>query len=192
MKGGEGWSQPFTSHNPSVYRGFRRKGEGWRVKLRVSFFPGKTTLPVAGKHTPNGDGRPPEIFLPTHHFAPGTGKKLPQLGAILCQSQAKSGMSLFSTRQDYHDDFPEAFRHLVSTKNVTKTFGLQSLSEWYKKLLWLRARWWLFLQLWSWLFQKKANFAQFEGNHCAFLFILTYNSEILCKFAIWNRYYVKW
>ena len=29
----------------------------------------------------------------------------------------------------------------------------------------------------------KANFAQFEGNHCAFLFIQTYNSEILCKFA---------
>lgn len=24
-------------------------------------------------------------------------------------------MSLFLTRQDYHDDFPEAFRHLVST-----------------------------------------------------------------------------
>ncbi len=44
-------------------------------------------------------------------------------------------MSLFSTRQDYHDDFPEAFQHLVSTKNATKTFGLQSLSEWYKKLL---------------------------------------------------------
>ena len=34
------------------------------------------------------------------------------------------------------------------------------------------------------IFSKKANFAQFEGNHCAFLFILTYNSEILCKFAI--------
>ena len=33
------------------------------------------------------------------------------------------------------------------------------------------------------IFSKKANFAQFEGNHCAFLFILTYNSEILCKFA---------
>ena len=31
--------------------------------------------------------------------------------------------------------------------------------------------------------KNKANFAQFEGNHCAFLFILTYNSEILCKFA---------
>ena len=36
------------------------------------------------------------------------------------------------------------------------------------------------------IFSKKANFAQFEGNHCAFLFILTYNSEILCKFA-WKR-----
>ena len=34
------------------------------------------------------------------------------------------------------------------------------------------------------IFSKKANFAQFEGNHCAFLFILTYNSEILCKFAM--------
>ena len=33
------------------------------------------------------------------------------------------------------------------------------------------------------IFSKKANFAQFEGNHCAFLFILTYNSEILCKFV---------
>ena len=33
------------------------------------------------------------------------------------------------------------------------------------------------------IFSKKANFAQFEGNHCAFLFILAYNSEILCKFA---------
>ena len=28
VKGGEGLSQPFTSHTPSVYRGFRRKGEG--------------------------------------------------------------------------------------------------------------------------------------------------------------------
>ena len=27
-------------------------------------------------------------------------------------------MSLFSTRQDYHDDFPEAFLHLVSTKRA--------------------------------------------------------------------------
>ena len=34
------------------------------------------------------------------------------------------------------------------------------------------------------IFSKKANFAQFEGNHCAFLFILTYNSEILCKFGV--------
>ena len=41
VKGGEGWSQPFTSHNPSVYRGFRRKGEGWRVKSRVRFLRAK-------------------------------------------------------------------------------------------------------------------------------------------------------
>ena len=83
---GEGLHQPFTSHNPSVYRGFRRKGEGWRVKLRVRFFTSKTTLPVAGKHIPNGDGRPTDFFLPTHHFVPGNGKKLPQLRAILCHS----------------------------------------------------------------------------------------------------------
>ena len=48
VKGGEGWwrvgeglSKPFTSHTPSVYRGFRRKGEGWRVKLRVGFLRAK-------------------------------------------------------------------------------------------------------------------------------------------------------
>ena len=35
---GEGLSQPFTSQNPCVYRGFRRFGEGWRVKARVVFF----------------------------------------------------------------------------------------------------------------------------------------------------------
>ena len=42
------------------------------------------------------------------------------------------------------------------------------------------------------IFSKKANFAQFEGNHCAFLFILTYNSEILCKFAagLVNCYFI--
>ena len=28
----------FTSRNPSVYRGFRRKGEGWRVKKRLGFY----------------------------------------------------------------------------------------------------------------------------------------------------------
>ena len=41
------------------------------------------------------------------------------------------------------------------------------------------------------IFSKKANFAQFEGNHCAFLFILTYNSEILCKFAILKEVFCK-
>ena len=104
-------------------------------KIESKVFTGKTTFSAVGEHIPNGDGRPPENFLTTLHFVPGNGKKLPQLRAILCHSQAISGMSLFSTRQDYHDDFPEAFRHLVSTKNATKTSGLQSLSEWYKKLL---------------------------------------------------------
>ena len=84
-------------------------------KIESKVFPGQNTLPAVGKHIPNGDGRPPEIFLPTHHFVPGNGKKLPQKRAILCHSQAKSGMRLFSTRQDCHDDFREAFRHLVST-----------------------------------------------------------------------------
>ena len=28
----------FTSRSPSVYRGFRRKGEGWRVKKRLGFY----------------------------------------------------------------------------------------------------------------------------------------------------------
>ena len=93
---GEGLSQPFTSHNPSVYRGFRLICEEGRVKTKVRFFPSKATLSCSGRHIPNGDGRPPEIFLPMHHFVPGNGKKLPQLGAILCHSQAISGMRLFS------------------------------------------------------------------------------------------------
>ena len=33
-------------------------------------------------------------------------------------------MSLFSTRQDNHDDFPEAFLHLVSTKRAKILFEL--------------------------------------------------------------------
>ena len=28
----------FTSRNPCVYRGFRRKGEGWKVKKRLGFY----------------------------------------------------------------------------------------------------------------------------------------------------------
>ena len=65
------------------------------VKLRVRFFTIKTMHSAAGKHISNGDGRPPENFLTTLHFVPGNGKKLPQLRAILCHSQAISGMSLF-------------------------------------------------------------------------------------------------
>ena len=38
VKSGEEVSQLFTSQNPSVYRGFRRFGEEWRVKARVVFF----------------------------------------------------------------------------------------------------------------------------------------------------------
>ena len=33
-------------------------------------------------------------------------------------------MSLFSTRQAYYDDFPEAFLHLVSTKRAKILFEL--------------------------------------------------------------------
>ena len=38
VKSGEELSQLFTSQNPSVYRGFRRFGEEWRVNARVVFF----------------------------------------------------------------------------------------------------------------------------------------------------------
>ena len=38
VKSGEELSQLFTSRNPSVYRGFRRFGEEWRVKERVGIF----------------------------------------------------------------------------------------------------------------------------------------------------------
>ena len=75
---GEGLKAPFTSRNPSVYRGFRRKGEGWRVKSRVGFLQAKTTFLTARMLRANGSGRQVEIFLPTYHFVPGNGKKLPQ------------------------------------------------------------------------------------------------------------------
>lgn len=38
-------------------------------------------------------------------------------------------MSLFLTRQDYHDDFPEAFLHLVSTKRAKILFEYISSSS---------------------------------------------------------------
>ena len=45
VKSGEEWWRVvksewvlFTSRNPCVYRGFRRKGEGWRVKKRLGFY----------------------------------------------------------------------------------------------------------------------------------------------------------
>ena len=54
VKSGEELSQLFTSRNPSVYRDFRRFGEGWRVKKRVGIF-----------------------SLPTYRFVPGNGTILP-------------------------------------------------------------------------------------------------------------------
>ena len=86
---GEGWwrVEP-TLHlsQPQCLSGFPAKR--WRVKGKIEskVFTGKTTFSAVGEHIPNGDGRPPENFLPTHHFVPGKGKKLPQLRAILCHS----------------------------------------------------------------------------------------------------------
>ena len=86
VKGGEGWSKPFTSRAPSVYWGFKQKGEGWRVKSRVGFLPAKrlwqqTIFQIT-------DGSPEEFFLPTYRFVPGNGTKLPCQRAISCRNQA--------------------------------------------------------------------------------------------------------
>ena len=87
VKSGEELSQLFTSQNPSVYRGFRRFGEEWRVKARVVFFsqllsPSSSfsflllLLLVASPSCCFS------FFLPTCRFLPGNGKKLPWQGAI--------------------------------------------------------------------------------------------------------------
>ena len=79
VKGGwrvvKGWANPSPLTTP-VFIGV--SGEKVKGKIESKVFPGQNTLPAVGKHIPNGDGRPPENFLPTHHFMPGNGKKLPQ------------------------------------------------------------------------------------------------------------------
>ena len=94
VKGGEGLSKPFTSRNPSVYRGFKQKGEGWRVKSRVGFLPAKrlwqqTIFQIT-------DGSSEEFFLPTYRFVPGNGTKLPCQRAISCRNQAINERRLLS------------------------------------------------------------------------------------------------
>ena len=103
VKSGEEWWRVvkseqalFTSHNPSVYRGFRGICEEWRVKSRVGFFSRKPTPPATRKHLPNRSNSPLEIYITTHYFLPSNGTILPQLRATLCHSQAKSGISLLS------------------------------------------------------------------------------------------------
>ena len=103
VKSGEEWWRVvkseqalFTSHNPSVYRGFRGICEEWRVKSRVGFFSRKPTPPATRKLLPNRSNSPLEIYITTHYFLPSNGTILPQLRATLCHSQAKSGISLLS------------------------------------------------------------------------------------------------
>ena len=63
VKSGEEWQALFTSHNPSVYRGFRGICEEWRVKSRVGFFSRKPTPPATRKHLPNRNYSPLEIYM---------------------------------------------------------------------------------------------------------------------------------
>ena len=92
----------FTSHNPSVYRGFRGICEEWRVKSRVGFFSRKPTPPATRKLLPNRNYSPIEIYITTYYFMPGNGTILPQLRATLCHYQAKSGISLLSNLNRAH------------------------------------------------------------------------------------------
>ena len=93
---GEGLSKPFTSRTHCVYRGFRQKGEGWRVKSRVVFSHAKrlwqqTIFQIT-------DGSSEEIFLPTYRFVPGNGTKLPWQRAISCRNQAINERRLLSDK----------------------------------------------------------------------------------------------
>ena len=85
----------FTSHTLSVYRGFRRVGEEWRVKTKVAFLQAETPQHAAGKYTSEVRDNLVETFLPTYRFVPGNGTKLPWLRAILCHCQAKIRIRLF-------------------------------------------------------------------------------------------------
>ena len=94
VKGGEGLRPPFTSRPPSVYRGCRRKGEGWRVKKRVVFLRAERPMITGREGWSNRNDSPGESFLPTYRFLPGNGTKLPWQGAISCHNQAIRGIRL--------------------------------------------------------------------------------------------------
>ena len=89
----------FTSHILSVYRGFRRFGEEWRVKTEVAFLQAETPQHTAGKYTSEVRDNLVETYLPTYRFVPGNGTKLPWLRAILCHCQAKIRIRLFQSTQ---------------------------------------------------------------------------------------------
>lgn len=56
----------------------------------------------------------PKIFSRRITLCPEMAKSCPGRGQYCAIVRHKWNEALF-TRQDYHDDFPEAFRHLVST-----------------------------------------------------------------------------
>ena len=106
VKSGEEWwrvvkscASLFTAHTLSVYRGFRRFGEEWRVKTKVAFLQAETPQHTAGKYTSEVRDNLVETFLPTYRFVPGNGTKLPWLRAILCHCQAKIRIRLFQSTQ---------------------------------------------------------------------------------------------
>ena len=94
VKGGEGLKPPFTSRIPSVYRGCKRKGEGWRVKKKVAFLRAERPMITGREGWSNRNDSPGESFLPTYRFLPGNGTKLPWQGAISCHNQAIRGIRL--------------------------------------------------------------------------------------------------
>ena len=116
----------FTSHNPSVYRGFRGICEEWRVKSRVGFFSRKPTPPATRKLLPNRSHSPIEIYITTHYFLPGNGTILPQLRATLCHNQAKSGISLLSNLNKAHS----LMLHTLQTE--WKNCFLLKFRKWFK------------------------------------------------------------
>ena len=87
MKGGANPS-PLTT---PVFIGV--SGEKVKGKIESRIF---LTQKQLRKLLPNRSHSPIEIYLPTYDFLPGNGTILPQLRAILCHCQAKSGISLLS------------------------------------------------------------------------------------------------
>ena len=84
----------FTSHTPSVYRGFSLFGEEWRVKARVGFLRANRPLITGREGWWNRNDSPGESFLPTYRFLPGNGTMLPWQRAISCHNQAIRGIRL--------------------------------------------------------------------------------------------------